>query len=409
MQQLSIGAFQASGAYTGDCMALLPQVPDGSVQCCVTSPPYFGLRSYLQDDHPDKAHEIGTEATPDEYVEKMVAVFRGVRRSLRDDGTCWLNLGDSYANVGKWGGASGGKHVAALHGDTGVGRDKRDYGDLKPKDLIGIPWRVAFALQADGWWLRQDIIWHKPSVMPESVTDRCTKAHEYVFLLTKSSSYFYDAHAIREPLSSAYSQDAIDHNGGVAGGERPDGDNFSKEARHRDGAHTPNTRAMRAKLLNPAGRNRRSVWSINPEPYNGAHFAVMPTELVKPCIMAGTSQHGACDRCGAPWERIVESHRTLDGKPVENLGSWKGENYAVGAQGIGHWRFGTERTEKGWGPTCKCENAGVRPCVVLDPFFGSGTVGRVAEDLGRIWLGFDLNPEYADLQRKRTAQTGMRL
>lgn len=393
---MDVGPFKVSGSYTGDCMALLPQVPTGTIQCVVTSPPYFGLRSYLPDDHPDKALEIGTEETPDEYVAKMVDVFREVRRALRDDGTCWLNLGDSYNITHQ--GAQGAQHSAKFHatGDAYTEnvavRRKRGLATglgLKPKDLIGIPWRVAFALQSDGWYLRQDIVWHKPSTMPESVTDRCTKAHEYLFLLTKKSSYFYDSFAVAEPAVQA----------GRVRSDQFGGNKYKEGVKHSDGST----------FTGSDTRNRRSVWSINPEPYNGAHFAVMPTELVKPCIMAGTSEHGACDQCGAPWERIIESQRTLDGEPVENLGSWKDENYAVGAQGVGHWRYGTERTEKGWRPTCKCEGAGVRPCVVFDPFFGSGTIGRVAEDLGRLWLGFDLNPEYAELQRQRTAQMGLSL
>jgi len=227
----------------GDCRETLKTLPAESVQTCVTSPPYFGLRDY------GHAAQIGLEETPDEYVAQLVAVFREVRRVLRDDGTLWLNLGDSYANDGKWGGYSGGKHTKALHGDTGVGRERRTTG-LKPKDLIGIPWRVAFALQADGWWLRQDIIWHKPNPMPESIKDRCTKAHEYVFLLSKSASYFYDAKAVQEKATG-----------------KPPGNKTHKAADE---------------------RNRRSVWTIGSKPYAGAHFATMPPELAALCIQAGS-------------------------------------------------------------------------------------------------------------------------
>lgn len=198
---------------TGDCRDVLPTLPDESVDCCVTSPPYFGLRDY------GHAGQIGLEPTPDEFVAGSVAVFREVRRVLRKDGTLWLNLGDSYANDGKWGGSSGGKHVTALHGDTSIGRGKRTTG-LKPKDLIGIPWLVAFALRADGWYLRQDIIWAKPNPMPESVTDRCTKSHEYLFLLSKSPRYYFDADTIAEPLAQAsierLSQPTLDQQAGSA-------------------------------------------------------------------------------------------------------------------------------------------------------------------------------------------------
>lgn len=178
-----------------DVMDGLRQLPDESVHCVVTSPPYWGLRDYGVDG------QIGLEETPQAFVDRMVDVFREVRRVLREDGTCWVNLGDSYANDGKWGGATSGKHVASLHGNTGIGRGKKTTG-LKSKDLVGIPWRVALALQADGWWLRRDIIWHKPNPMPESATDRCTTAHEYLFHLTKSADYFYDADAVAEPRVS---------------------------------------------------------------------------------------------------------------------------------------------------------------------------------------------------------------
>ncbi len=179
---------------TGGCLTVLPTLVEKSVQTCVTSPPYFGLRDY------GHADQIGLEKTPEEYVEKLVAVFREVRRVLKNDGTLWLNLGDSYANDGKWGGSTGGLHMRELHGSS-IGRTKRSTG-LKPKDLIGIPWRVAFALQDDGWYLRSDIIWSKPNPMPESVEDRPTKAHEYLFLLSKDERYFYDSAAIAEPATT---------------------------------------------------------------------------------------------------------------------------------------------------------------------------------------------------------------
>lgn len=247
--------------YVGDCLAVLGRFPDRAVQCCVTSPPYWGLRDYGVEG------QLGLESTPAEYVSALVAVFREVRRVLRDDGTLWLNLGDSYANVGKWGGSSGGKHAGDLHGATGVGRGKREYGTLKSKDLVGIPWRVAFALQADGWWLRSDIIWHKPNPMPESVTDRPTKAHEYVFLLAKSESYFYDAEAVKEPAVK-----------GHAGSRFGSG----KTATHQLG------RAGTTPRVDDDTRNRRSVWTIATRPFKGAHFATFPPALIEPCVLAGS-------------------------------------------------------------------------------------------------------------------------
>lgn len=248
----------------GDCRKILSMMDDGDVDCCVTSPPYFGLRDYGVDG------QLGLEATPEAYVAEMVAVFREVRRVLRDDGTLWLNLGDSYANDGKWGGSTGGKHAAGLHGDTGIGRRKTHTG-MKPKDLIGIPWRVAFALQADGWYLRQDIIWHKPNPMPESVKDRCTKSHEYLFLLSKSERYYFDAEAIKEPAIQA-GRVRSDKMGGNEGDDvhHSPGGTF-------EGADT---------------RNKRDVWTIATKPYRGAHFATFPPELVRPCILAGCRKGG---------------------------------------------------------------------------------------------------------------------
>jgi len=255
---------------TGDCLDVMRQMEAASVQTCVTSPPYFGLRDYGHDG------QIGLEDTPDAYVARLVEVFREVRRVLRDDGTLWLNLGDSYANDVKWGGSSGGKHVTALHGGAGPGRARTHTG-LKPKNLIGIPWRVAFALQADGWYLRQDIIWHKPNPMPESVRDRCTKAHEYVFLMSKSPRYYYDAYAIKE-----------DATGKAPGNQKPTKSGRAHEAgddRHRTSAGLHHIGAVDK-------RNRRSVWTVTTRPYKGAHFATFPPALVEPCILAGAPKGG---------------------------------------------------------------------------------------------------------------------
>jgi DNA modification methylase len=260
----------------GDCREVLRTLPDESVHCVVTSPPYFGLRDY------GVAGQIGLEPSPAEFVDELVAVFREARRVLRTDGTLWLNLGDSYANDGKWGGHTGGKHVKALHCSP-IGRNKK-YTGLKPKDLIGIPWRVAFALQADGWYLRQDIIWSKPNPMPESVLDRCTKAHEYLFMLTKSERYCYDVDAIREPYSEASigrydtPMQGTDRNNGQIGGARQPG-----------GEWKPKNEKL---APNPLGRNRRSVWVVPTEPFKDAHFATFPTALIEPCIKAGCPAGG---------------------------------------------------------------------------------------------------------------------
>lgn len=252
----------------GDCRTVLPTLPDASVQCVVTSPPYWGLRDY------GHAEQIGLEPTPGAYVAALVGVFREVRRVLRDDGTLWLNLGDSYcgARGGEQGagGQMADRTVAAAR--CRVRNVDRLVGGLKPKDLVGIPWRVAFALQADGWWLRSDIIWAKPNPMPESVTDRPTKAHEYLFLLAKSERYYYDADAIAEPATHAGKQVRTNGNAGMDDGY--DGH------RTRDG--------FRRGIVVGESRNRRSVWTVATEPTPDAHFATMPTKLVAPCILAGS-------------------------------------------------------------------------------------------------------------------------
>ena len=250
----------------GDCKQVLATLPAGSVQCCITSPPYWGLRDYQTDG------QLGLEPTPEEYVANIVAVFREVRRVLRDDGTLWLNLGDSYTS-----GNRADRDPALVSSSSGLtnrsnGLDRaRTPVGLKPKDLVGIPWRVAFALQADGWYLRQDIIWHKPNPMPESVTDRCTKAHEYIFLLTKQLKYYYDNEAVKE--AGNYEPATRDKSAEGYTADYAFGDRFSSGARQ----------------YGVAGkRNKRSVWTVTTKPYKGAHFATFPPDLIEPCVLAGS-------------------------------------------------------------------------------------------------------------------------
>jgi DNA modification methylase len=373
--------------HVGDCRELLRQVDDESINCVVTSPPYFQLRDYGVEG------QIGLEQTPEAYVAVLVDVFREVRRVLREDGTLWLNLGDSFAqgNRGGIGDAStleGSRHnqneSRAAKARASFRRDgaavaataHRKISGLKPKDMIGIPWMVAFALRADGWFLRSDIIWHKLQAMPESVRDRPTKAHEYLFLLSKRERYYYDWKAIREPVTGGAHHRGGGINPKILGGDHPRNVDSRYQAPgqpEHSGLRRRGLEVVRARKNERSGeamapedarrkvgfndrwrvkqnasfaaatselvdaRNKRSVWSLGCEPFSGAHFATFPRKLVEPCILAGCPAGG----------------------------------------------------------------------VVLDPFGGSGTVGEVAEALGRNYLLFDLNSEYAELARQRTAQRGL--
>lgn len=259
----------------GDCIASMKSLPDQSVHTCVTSPPYFGLRDYGMDG------QIGLEDTPDAFVARLVKVFQEVRRVLRDDGTLWLNLGDSYAANRAYQVPStrgGPKHGP---GQSAGGKGSAVPDGLKQKDLIGIPWRVAFALQADGWYLRQDIIWHKPNPMPESVRDRCTKAHEYIFMLSKSPKYFYDHDAVKEPAVSTSAAKFTD------GGK----DKQRGHGRRHEGFNGRYAKKIAVEGI-PETRNRRSVWTVSTKPFNGAHFATFPPDLIEPCIIAGAPVGG---------------------------------------------------------------------------------------------------------------------
>ncbi|WP_186110552.1 DNA-methyltransferase [Burkholderia gladioli] len=396
-------------SHRGDCRDLMrTMIADGvHVQTIVTSPPYWGLRSYLPDGHPDKAREIGQEPTLREFITTLVEVFDLARQLLADDGTCWVNMGDAYA--GSWGAQghrgqmsdrsviSAQQIAAAQRKESGTGSLWRS--GLKAKDLMGQPWRLAFALQDAGWYLRQDIIWAKPNPMPESVRDRCTKAHEYLFLLSKSERYYFDADAITEARTS--NEDANGFRGGAYVGGASDNATLGKrtsrgnsivgmlsrdrpqakraaELAEQHGLTDEHIAAIRAVGITDAGkaqvtqdgygkndpriqaladeakaalggyyrefliserRNRRSVWTIPLMPYKGAHFATFPEALVEPCVLAGS-------------------------RPGD---------------------------------------------VVFDPFFGSGTVGSVAQRLGRRFLGCELNPDYEPLQRDRLRQPGLML
>lgn len=386
----------------GDAVERLRELPAESVHCVVTSPPFWGLRDYGAEG------QLGLEKTPEEYVAKMVEVFREVRRVLRKDGTLWLNLGDSIQN----------------------------------KQLQMIPAKIALALQADGWWLRSDIIWAKPNPMPESCTDRPTKAHEYLFLLTKNANYFFDAEAIREPISplSVEVHGRYKQGGSSIASKTPSGSgNFWRNGTERD----------------LSGRNKRSVWTVATAPYPEAHFATYPPDLIKPCVLAGTSAKGCCAKCGAPWERVVEyktvrevllaggetlheggrakagisnklapsysASKNCSRSPESKTIGWQptcphdGKTNSAYKKGSNAHRIallrqaarergGEYRNEKrmtGWAGNCGCAEAETVPCTVLDPFAGSGTTGAVALELGRSSILIELNPKYVDMIRDR--------
>ncbi|MBF8786613.1 DNA-methyltransferase [Pseudomonas asiatica] len=266
----------------GDCIEMMRNLPDQSVHTCITSPPYFGLRDYGVDG------QIGLEASPREFIESLVAVFREVRRVLRDDGTLWVNMGDSYA--GSWGAHGrddmglGGQSLSARQIAASARKLKKpNHIGFKPKDLMGLPWRLAIALQDDGWYLRQDIIWHKPNPMPESIKDRCTKAHEYLFLLSKSPRYFFDQDAIREPAQAQAAPESASRR-----------NSFARETKYTDGEHgqTAQHRTGRDDVDYDETRNKRSVWTVATASFKGAHFATFPPDLIRPCVLAGSPRGG---------------------------------------------------------------------------------------------------------------------
>jgi len=274
----------------GNSLEVLKTIPTGTINTCITSPPYWGLRDYGVEG------QIGLEKTPEEYVSKIVEVFREVKRVLRDDGTLWLNLGDSYA--GSWGnyaptGQGGQRPKNTERWQRRAYEDKADWRPptsnkhegLKPKDLVGIPWMVAFALRADGWYLRQDIIWHKPNCMPESVKDRCTKAHEYIFLLSKSLKYYYDAEAIKEPIAASTVERAKSKNNASTRKDKG-------TAQWQSGLTPEQQDKWYSNIDKNTVRNKRSVWTVTTKPFKGAHFAVFPPDLIEPCILAGCPEGG---------------------------------------------------------------------------------------------------------------------
>lgn len=382
------GPHELNRIYCGDARELAEAVPDNSINCIVTSPPYWGLRDY------GVPGQVGLEETPELYVENMVDMFRELRRGLRDDGTLWLNLGDSYI-ANRPGGQPVPTNTRNKHGHYGK---MTIPSGLKPKDLAGIPWRVALALQADGWYLRSDIIWSKKNCMPESCTDRPTKSHEYIFLLTKSATYWYDAEAVKEPVNpqsvARMNRGNSDHHKNVNGapGQVPFTMNQPRLNVKDGGVPVPEL----------SGRNKRTVWEVSTTPFPGAHFAVFPPKLIEPCILAGCPET-VCAECGAPWVRVVKS-KPSDSHQDGN--HWQEGRFSTNHHGPsrpGSFSGGHTQT-LGFEPTCTC-NAATVPGVVLDPFMGSGTTASVAKKFKRNWLGFELNESYIELAEKRIAET----
>jgi DNA modification methylase len=420
------------GYHVGDCLDLLAQMPPESVHTVITSPPYYALRSYLPEDHPAKDREIGSEPTLDAFLATMVAVFRAVHRVLRDDGTLWLNIGDSYA-----GGAQGGTynpetwspldktewtgHSSWTTRQNRAQMDSAKAANLPPKNLLMVPARVALALQADGWILRSDIIWSKPNPMPESCRDRPTNAHEHLFLFAKRPRYYYDGDAVREGVTgNAHAQGS-----GVGVKGAP----FGQGVKNND-SFAPSIRNATTDDL-PTSRNLRNVWAIPTQAVKFKHYATFPEALVTPCIKAGTSQEGVCVECGAPWERMVEVGDLVPVSPAADKRPYESRvleeasdatELEMGRRSKTHRsKCAYDRTTTGWRPTCGCDTAvwmwdqrdwdrvPKLPALVLDPFMGSGTVARVAERLGREWVGVDLDERNRDMCELRLKRNQMEI
>ena len=374
---------------TADVIDGLATLADNSVHVVVTSPPYWGLRNYGTEG------QLGLEPTPEAYLEKMTAVFREVRRVLRKDGVCFLNIGDSYAGGGGYSPNSPSNQIGSIQSNSkgSIVGSIKPKGNLKPKDLCMMPARLALALQADGWWIRSDIVWSKPNPMPESVTDRPTKSHEYVFMLTKSARYYYDIEATREK----FADDRLGNPGG--------GGNYAKNCPYPNS--TPNQQSgLQKGEWNidgmASGRNARTVWTIATYAYPDAHFATYPPKLVERCLLAALPKQGVCPACGRGWERVVESE--IQGTKRNENGAYASSN---GSDGTCSYLSRTDThgtrvsTTIGFRQACTCEPAETIPATVLDPFSGSGTTGVVALQMGANYIGIELNPEYAEMSRRR--------
>lgn len=420
--------------YDSDALKGLKKLPDNCVHCCVTSPPYWGLRDYGVDG------QLGLESTPEEFVNKMVQIFDEVKRVLRNDGTLWLNLGDSYAGGGNNRGNNSpiSDKQKSNKGSTGqCSKHQKNINckaiGLKPKDLVGIPWMVAFALRSAGWYLRQDIIWSKPNPMPESVKDRCTKSHEYIFLLSKSNKYYYDYESIKVPLAEgSYERklrgvsDTNKYANGAPGSSAQSlsqpRDNIKKvivggkkhknlldkgQLTHSFHTRNENNKEWQSKDLKA---NKKSVWDVPTKGYKDAHFATFPEKLIIDCIKAGSSEYGCCSNCKTPYIRIIEKklvptkkasyNSKVDERDLIADKLDQGSNRMKDGHKPG-WAYESKTLK--WIPNCNC-NASIEPCIILDPFMGSGTTAVVARKLNRNYVGIEINPKYIEISENRLSK-----
>jgi len=343
----------------GNCLDKLKELPDQSINTCITSPPYWGLRNYGDD------KQLGLEDTPEEYVDNLVKVFKEVKRVLRNDGTVWLNLGDCF---------------------------------LSNKQLGLIPFKVAIALQQDNWILRQDIIWHKPNPMPESVRDRCTKAHEYIFLLSKSTKYYFDNEAIKEDSVTSTKQQIKKRNKFYRKNAKGTEEKYLKQNFAND--------KYKDKVFQK--RNKRSVWTITTKPFKRAHFATFPMDLIEPCVLAGCPEK-VCIDCGTPYQRITSRKSDplkVNDSTLDRYGNGKaGVHRKIGGQYY-KWLSENPLITVGWEKQCSCETNETKSGTVLDHFAGSGTTGIVANNHNRNAVLIELNAEYIEIARERIEEQG---
>lgn len=416
----------------GDCYELLKTLPAASIDCVITSPPYFRVRDYFapKTHWPECRLEViegfgaiiipamecclGLEENYLHFIAHLVLIFEEIRRVLKPWGTAWINMGDTYAGNGA---AYGNPEQSTLIGrpqgtENGMAtRAKKAAPGIKKKDLFGIPWLLAFALRQAGWYLRSDIIWNKENPQPESVTDRPVKAHEYIFLLSKQKHYYYDHHAIRTPIK----EESLKRQLRAIGNNHKHLQGAPGQPPHTIKRPVPNLNnkatGMEAldagRAIDAAGANKRSVWTVNTRGFKGSHFAVYPKELIKDMVLAGTSEHGNCAECGKPWSRIVEktivptkkagNKVVVDDRDRNADDNDQGSNRALDGHKPGHVSMVITR---GWEKGCKCATEEVVRPIVLDPFGGRGTTGVVARNLSRDWLLMEIGEHYVKIANK---------